>query len=396
MRTALIIAVIAGSWLLAAGPARAGLYNTAEPSEGPGPNKEGVVKPIPPGPYHGLLMDLRKIRAANPALPAALASSVGLMGSPFGQASVVVAPAMLSGIAQDRQRYDYLVKVEQLQAKKRSGQPNEQDLVNLSAYLIRLGQYEEAVQVLTPMAGRECRNFMIKSNLATAEQLAAPSDSARLMRAAEHISDALSLWPKEYPGLSSQQLGWLEQAEKAQQRLLRLRSRELRQQAAGAVRAAQGVDPLFGPLDNPVRFVGESGAYEAGKLAAAERAKLPPDAPALVQQLLVWMPEDDRLYWLYGELLNAQGAARPAHFVLDYCLGQRNYNVPELREHRRILDEALPPEVPPPAPPSVLPDRSKLLIVGGVGGLLIGAFVFLQLREMRRRRMGSSSASKSC
>src|SRR5262249_9699783 len=55
------------------------------------------------------------------------------------------------------------------------------------------------------------------------------------------------------------------------------------------------------------RFVGESGAFEVGTLAVAEKAKLPPDALDIVQQLLVWLPDDLRLYWLLGELYNARG-----------------------------------------------------------------------------------------
>src|SRR5207244_12073881 len=64
----------------------------------------------------------------------------------------------------------------------------------------------------------------------------------------------------------------------------------------------EGVKP-----PTPLRFVGDREKYEAGSIARAEKAKLPPDAVEIVEQLLIWLPHDDRLFWLLGELLNARG-----------------------------------------------------------------------------------------
>ena len=58
-----------------------------------------------------------------------------------------------------------------------------------------------------------------------------------------------------------------------------------------------------GKPHHPVRFANDGGIYQPGALATAERAKLPPDAIAIVQQLLLWYPTDSRLYWLLGETL---------------------------------------------------------------------------------------------
>jgi hypothetical protein len=81
--------------------------------------------------------------------------------------------------------------------------------------------------------------------------------------------------------------------------------------------------PLFDfenprPKDfEPLRFVGDSGKFEVGKIAAAEKAKLPPNAILIVQQLLIWMPDDQRLFWLLGELLNADGNIEGAKTVFS-------------------------------------------------------------------------------
>src|SRR5262249_4628765 len=93
----------------------------------------------------------------------------------------------------------------------------------------------------------------------------------------------------------------------------------------------------FGDPSAPLRFVAEGGEYAAGEIAARERAKLPTDALAAVQQLLLWFPEDTRLYWLLGELLNADGQVIEAAGILDRCAYARNHPDPELKAHRREL-----------------------------------------------------------
>ena len=65
-------------------------------------------------------------------------------------------------------------------------------------------------------------------------------------------------------------------------------------------------------LDNlfpRVRFVGPSGEYEPGLLAADQWTNLPADALTIVSQLVLWYPHDNRLYWLFAELLNTHSAA---------------------------------------------------------------------------------------
>jgi tetratricopeptide (TPR) repeat protein len=92
----------------------------------------------------------------------------------------------------------------------------------------------------------------------------------------------------------------------------------------------------------PVRFVNEAGEYEPGALAAAEKAKLPPDAIAIVQQLLLWFPTDARLYWLLGELYAADGELESAQKILDECAWSRQYgNRKHLMEHRGAIADAI-------------------------------------------------------
>ena len=80
------------------------------------------------------------------------------------------------------------------------------------------------------------------------------------------------------------------------------------------------------------------------------------------------------------------------YVVQRSCEDSRRYNAPELREHHQILNEDKSDET---VPPPWLPDTQKMLIVGGVAGLIILGLAYLQIREFRRRRQGTS-VSKGC
>src|SRR5205823_691058 len=116
----------------------------------------------------------------------------------------------------------------------------------------------------------------------------------------------------------------------------------LRQRYQESLRAPPGVgtkDLTLDKLFPGVRFVGPGGKYTAGQIDVRMQDKLPPDALALVEQLLLWMPNDLALEWLLAEVLNAQGEIRHAHDLIYYLVdnGMRGEG---LLEHRRILNEA--------------------------------------------------------
>jgi tetratricopeptide (TPR) repeat protein len=356
--------LVAAVGLLAATPLRAGVYSTAQPVDGPRPTKDGA-EALSFTHFRDVFTNMFKIGLEQPIAP---------------------------------QRQEYLKQRAALEAKVRAGSATVEDRVNLGACLIRLRQYEQAVDVLSPAVG-ERRNFMVFANLGTAHQLA-----GRLDRALSYLEQAKDVWPDQWPGLSQEQLRWYRQAEDYQRKLVRLRFRESVRQPAGRGRAPATVDELFtGPDGAPLRFVGENGQYEAGKLAPAERQKLPLDAVAIVQQLLLWMPDDTRLYWLLGELYNATGDVDAAAKIFEECEWSRRFDTPTLRAHRQVVQEAKPkneplvleqatPEAPAaPAPvapePSWLPEGRQLLIVGGVAGVLVLALAYFQVRELRRRRL---------
>jgi tetratricopeptide (TPR) repeat protein len=363
MRKACVIAGIMAIFVAPKSPLQAGLYHPALPAPSPEISPEGV-KPIPFARFRrDVLEDLLKVGTPQP-------SEIG---------------------------NKFLKARDELLTKARSGALTEEDQVNLSGLMIRLRQYQEAIDLLTPIATRDCRNFMVFANLATAEQQA-----GQIERAVSHLEQALKVWPQQWPGLSMEQLRWYHQAEKYHLNLARYRWTHAPQGA----QPQTNVDPLFPPSlkeGQPVRYVGDSGQYEAGKIAAVERAKLSPDALAIIQQLLIWLPDDPFLYWQYGELLNATGDVTSAAQVFDDCVGRRRMDAPELRQHRRIVEEAkaslqdstltLEDNAPTASgsDSSWLPARNKLWIAGIVFGLVAIILVYFQIREMRRRRSAAIS-----
>jgi hypothetical protein len=194
--------------------------------------------------------------------------------------------------------------------------------------------------------------------------------------------------------------------------------------------AFENVDALFDDGKNPptpVRFVGESGDFEPGKIAKAEKAKLDavrkfPSDPGpidIVQQLLIWLPDDQRLFWLLGELYNAaadltdvtlptDGEERrkilnksgddlaAAKFIFE-SLGKDagGLRTKEFWSRRQILLNAPAPEPtsPTPTPVDAKPVSRpgiewRSLWVGFGTGAAVALFSWWQIKEWRRRRHG--------
>ncbi len=201
-----------------------------------------------------------------------------------------------------------------LEAAARSRPLSADEAADLGALYVRLGQPQKALGVLRPAARQHPTHFRLAANLGTAWQLAGD-----LEQAAAALDDALQLAPPR----------WRE-AEGYHLKLVRLRLKE-----GKSAKDAAAPDDLFG-----VRFVGESGKPEPGRIAAAQRKKLPADAVAVAQQLALWLPADGRLLWLLGELANASGDVRTAANILDGCVTEFGMASPDLRARRQLYRAA--------------------------------------------------------
>jgi tetratricopeptide (TPR) repeat protein len=224
-------------------------------------------------------------------------------------------------------RKQYLKRAADLRARNMERQ-SPADLVSFGECLVRLGDLEKSFLAYHTAARRDPRSFLALSGLAAVHQM-----RGELLQARETQRDALSLRPKQLPGMSPAQSAWLLSVE---QRFAELQKGRLREAREKTPLSDLAPDDLFG-----VTFVGNSGAYEAGTIADHDRSKLPADAVAVVQQLLLWFPHDARLVWLLGELYNTTGQMREALTLFDDCMFVRSFQTAQLREHKRIVQERL-------------------------------------------------------
>ena len=211
-------------------------------------------------------------------------------------------------------REDYLAAMERLEKLAKSRVLSADETADLGAVYLRLGKPDKALNLLAPAVRKFPEHFRVAANLGTAFQ-----QSGDLERAATQLEEAVRLAPEKLKRLEQMHL-----------KLVKLRLKE----GKGA-KNFTAVDDLFG-----VEFVGPSGKPEAGKLADAQKKKLPDDAMAIVQQLALWLPADGRLLWQFGELCNAHGDVRSAAAALDGCVTEFALGSPDLRKRRLIYREA--------------------------------------------------------
>jgi hypothetical protein len=295
-------------------PARAGIYSPDEPFVFE-IDADGYAKPVQyAGGFDILFANLREVATA-PQLP----------GAPM-----------------NRSRQEVLARVIVTGVKGVSALTAE-ELAGFTADLIRLNRYDEVLNILQPLARDRTRGgFLVFAHLARAH-----AGRGEWREAADQQQMAIrhTEFPASFARLSRAQLTWLKRVEREYYLpFLSHRADDARRGRVSGLR--EDLDALFPaaippkrPTD-PVRFVGESGQYAAGRIAAAEKQKLPPDAIAIVQQLVLWHPQDTRLYWLLGELYNADGDVETAAKILDKITFDMGYSNPIVIEHRRVLKSA--------------------------------------------------------
>jgi len=239
-------------------------------------------------------------------------------------------------------REEAMKRVKQRQAKG-TGNLAPADLAGLTADLIRLNRNEEVLNLLQPLARDPRRGgFLAYAHLARGH---AGRGEWREAYEQQQMAVRYAEFPTSFANLTKPQLAWLKRIEKDYYlQFFAHRADEARRGRQTSLQ--EDVDVLFPtsppprPPESPVRFVGEDGRYTAGGLAAAERKKLPSDALAIVQQLVLWHPQDARLFWLLGELYNAAGDVETASNILEVCTFAMGYSNPTVIEHRRVLKPA--------------------------------------------------------
>ena len=268
------------------------------------------------------------------------------------------------------------------------------EVAALATDLFRVGKIDLALNYLTERRGG---SYFVSSELAHVH--AARGEWADALR--YHTEGRLDAdMPEEVKGLSKPQRDWWEKLDATYvTHFYHFRAADADARAKLTAKGREQLDeseevlPLFTvPQEGsksipPVRFVNDAGAYEPGVLAASEKAKLPPDAIAVVQQLIMWFPGETRLYWLLAELYAAEGDLDAAIAIFDECAwGLRYGNRKLLMEHRaavRAAIDAKPKPAPIAAPASPISMRDILLYFGVVGVVVAIALGRVLYKRMR-------------
>lgn len=272
------------------------------------------------------------------------------------------------------------------------------DLAAHTAALLRYNAPQQAINLLD--RGRVGRSYTLKANRAHAF-----ATERQWEDALTNLPDEPDDLPPPPAGTTPPQFRWQRSLDQTAYR----RWLELHEADSKKWKAAADTHPDATPL--PL-FVTPSGDAIRYWESAEEGKKLPPDAVAVVQQLLLWAPWDDRLLWSLAEVYFARGRVRDAHsaykmLVLPVESNEgRGFRGPRLvGDHvKRVGAEYadLPPEesaVPvddPGTPTPPKPDTSGLIfglidpIAFGVGVAVfvavVGLMVAFQVRAFLRRR----------
>ncbi len=184
---------------------------------------------------------------------------------------------------------DGIVKLEGL---KKTRELTADELADLGALHLRLGQPEKAVGILRAANRRHPEHFRIAANLGTAWQ-----QSGDLAQATAALEEAVRLAPKEFRAVEALHL-----------KLVRSRAMEKK--------GAAGLDDLFG--------VDTSDA----------KVKFPANALGLVQELALALPFDARLLWQLAEIAHAFGDVRTAANLLDGAVVELGLSSEDARTRR--------------------------------------------------------------
>ncbi len=276
-------------------------------------------------------------------------------------------------------REQLLAKATELSAKAESlSLPAE--MLELTGCWLRTGQAPRVIEFLgkKSLNGNDPETILLLSHLAMAQA----HDPALLPRAIVTQEDLLARWPDTIKDWNYPKWHHFRKSEVALLALWRSRLRETI--SAGGLNVPVQLDSILG-----LETLGAKDSFKPGKPPRAAWDRIGPEVEGILVQLLFWLPADSRLYWAYGELLNAKGDQASAFKIMTELVEARQMSgVEPLFRHRAILAREIgkldepgaqtlqtAPEVKP-TNPGEFPMEAYLKALGlgigiGAGGLLL-------------------------
>ena len=354
-----IVLVIAAAGFLFA-PAKASLYQPDEPMAVP-VRPDGVGEPLPFDEFKRRFVTLTN--QLNPTLK-----------DPEGKPT-------------DRDKLMARVKERR---GKRDAAPDE--IAAFAADLLRLGNTDEAVNLLKPLYDERTRRGT-RTYFVLAALIHSHAQRGEWDHALGYMPDLFdAALPEKVTGWTDAQRDWFKKLDRdvlPQYLFIRKAEAEL---GPRATPETEEPTPLF-PIPSPgkagdtLRFANDAGQYEPGILAKAEHEKLPPDALAIVQQLLLWFPTDTRLYWLLAELYAVEGKIDEAQKILDEIVWSKKYsNRKVLMDHRNAMAVAVEARQQAEAKAAVEAFPISLRAIGIYFAVVVAIGVIAVLRVLRKRR----------
>ncbi len=232
-------------------------------------------------------------------------------------------------------REQLLAKATELSAKatelnaKAGSLSSSAEMLELTGCWLRTGQAPRVIEFLGKkrLTGNDADSILLLSHLAMAQA----HDPALLPRAIATQEDLLDRWPDTIKDWNYPKWHHFRKSEVALLSLWRARHRE--NIAAGGVAVPVQMDSILG-LESLV----SKDSFKPGKPPKAAWDRIGPELESLVVQLLIWLPSDSRLYWAYGELLNAKGDQASAFKIMTELVEARQMSgVETLFRHRAVL-----------------------------------------------------------
>lgn len=239
---------------------------------------------------------------------------------------LIVVMNQFSPLPDQQKNPDRDARLNRISGRKNNPKPSPLDRLALATDLLSVNQADEALSLTKTLDDPRRPDYLVSTTLAHIH--AARQEWAQAVGKQGSVTvfgDADM--PKAVKGLSKPQRDWVERLD----REYVLAYFSLKAKEGKVDPETEDVPPLFPPEDRkkpqtPVRFVNDKGEYEPGTIAAAEKAKLPPDAIAIAQQMVLWFPADTGLYWLLAELYAADGQIEEALVIFKECADSRKYS----------------------------------------------------------------------
>lgn len=276
------------------------------------------------------------------------------------------------------------------------------DLAGHTAALLRYNAPQQAINLLD--RGRVGRSYVLKAN-----RIHAFATLRQWTDAASNPPDIPDVPPPPPAGTTPEQFRW----QLAVDQSAYLRWLELHDADVQKWKALSETHPDTTPL---AVFTTRHGDPIHFWVSAEATTMLPADAVAVVQQLLLWAPWDDRLLWTLAEVYYATGKVREAHSVYKMLVlpaetnEGRGYRGPrllgdhvkrvgaefaKLPQEESVVSVLDPAPAPPPPDPGLfgLIDPTTFYVACTGFGVLVVLMAVLQLRAILSRRAGAGRKS---